>query len=496
MPIAGLARAALAAGKAALPAPDLRVAAGMMPRLNGQMVAGAVIPLGTAALLALIAPQFVWDIKLGDRPILTLWAGMTIASAIFTLWVWLVSRANHDAQPTRWTVAIILGVGLIARALILPTTPILEDDFYRYQWDGAVTAAGQNPYRYPPARFVTAPAIEGLLAATGVKPTPPPPGYQALAKAGRSTLLRVNNPHVATIYPPLAQLGFAAGHTLTPWRLTGWRIVVLGAELLTVALLIGALRAGGLPMIWSAVYWWHPLALKELTNSAHMDALLLPFLAGTLWAVLAQRTRLIALAVAGAAAVKLWPLVILPALLRRTRGAVVLGVAAAMGAMVLIAPQLAALSADAGLSRYAADWERNALAFPALVALISPFASDPAAIVRLVVAAVIIGWVVQCWRRDATAPADRIRAAATAVLLLILLSPTGYPWYVLWLAPFAVLQPRLPVLVVMAAATGYYFDFWAQIQDEPDRWRWIAPLLSAGPAWLALAVERYRKTRP
>lgn len=187
---------------------------------------------------------------------------------------------------------------------------------------------------------------------------------------------------------------------------------------------------------------------------------------------------------------------ILPALLRRTRGAVVLGVAAAMGAMVLIAPQLAALSADAGLSRYAADWERNALAFPALVALISPFASDPAAIVRLVVAAVIIGWVVQCWRRDATAPADRIRAAATAVLLLILLSPTGYPWYVLWLAPFAVLQPRLPVLVVMAAATGYYFDFWAQIQDEPDRWRWIAPLLSAGPAWLALAVERYRKTRP
>lgn len=467
-----------------------------MPCLTGPMVAGAAIPLATAGFLALIAPYFVWDIKLGDRPILTLWAGMTIASIAFTLWAWRASRTSQGTLPARWVVAIILAVGLIARALVLPTTPILEDDFYRYQWDGAVTAAGQNPYRYPPARFVTAPAIEGLLAATGVKPTPPPPGYEQLATAGRDTLLRVNNPHVATIYPPLAQLGFAAGHALTPWRLTGWRLVVLGAEALTFALLIGALRAGRLPVIWSAFYWWHPLALKELGNSAHMDALLLPFLAGALWAVLAQRTRLIALAVAGAAAVKLWPLVILPALLRRTRAAVVLGGAAAMVTLILIAPQLATLSAEAGLNRYVADWERNALAFPALVSLVSPFASDPAAIVRLVVAAIIIGWVVQCWRRDATAPADRIRAAATAVLLLILLSPTGYPWYVLWLAPFSVLQPRLPVLVVMAAATGYYFDFWAQIQDEPDRWRWIAPLLSAGPAWLALAVERYRDARP
>lgn len=463
-----------------------------MPRLNGLLVAGAAIPLATAAFLALIAPHFVWDIKLGDRPILMLWAGMAVATVTFTLWAWRVARKPSGSQPTRWVVAIILGVGLIARALVLPTTPILEDDFYRYQWDGAVTAAGQNPYRYPPARFVTAPAIEGLLAATGVKPTPPPPGYEPLAKAGRDTLLRVNNPHVATIYPPLAQLGFAAGHTLTPWRLTGWKLVVLAAEMLTFTLLIGALRAGALPVIWSAFYWWHPLALKELTNSAHMDALLLPFLAGALWAVLAQRARLIALTVAGAAAVKLWPLVILPALLRRTRGAVVLGIAAAVVTLVLIAPQLAALSADAGLNRYATDWQRNALAFPALVAVFSPFAHDPAAIVRLVVAAIIIGWVVQCWRRDAAAPADRIRAAATAVLLLILLSPTGYPWYVLWLAPFAAVQPRLPVLVIMAAAPGYYFDFWAQIQDEPDRWRWIAPLLSAGPAWLALAVERYR----
>lgn len=463
------------------------------------MVAGAAIPLGTAGFLTAISSQFVWDIKLGDRPILFFWIGMTAVTALFTLWAAQLARvrATGPGAPGRMRnlVILIAVVGLGARAIALPGTPILEDDFYRYQWDGAVTAAGKNPFVHAPARFVTAPAIEQLLVATGTKPTPPPRGYEALAKAGRDTLLRVNNPHVATIYPPLAQIGFAAGHWLTPWQLTGWKLVITGAELFSFALLVMALHAGRLPLAWSALYWWHPLALKEFSNSAHMDALLLPFLAGALWAVMARRERLMTAMIAGAAAVKLWPMLLMPALLRRTGAAIALGVAAAVITLILIAPQLAALSADAGLNRYASDWQRNALAFPALMAAFASFVVDPAPLARAIVAALIIGWVVRCWRRDPADPAARLHGAATAVLLLILLSPTGYPWYTLWLAPFVVVQPRLPLLIALAAAPGYYFDFWAQVQPDPDRWRWIAPLMSAGPVWLALAVETYRARR-
>lgn len=492
------------------------------------VVAGALIPIATALFLAAMAPRFVWEIRLGDRPIALFAIGMAIASIAFLGWaLWLVgtifdrsdpfamsevegrgwastslsvngdcnrkkSRFGARTGPARSGGALwlIFTVGLIARIALIPSTPILEDDFYRYQWDGAVTAAGKNPFVYPPARFVSAPDIDRLLVTVGLEPTPLPKGYEALARAGRATLRRVNNPHIATIYPPLAQLGFAAGHLLTPWHLTGWKIIVLIAEMLTFSLLLGALRAGQLPLAWSALYWWHPLALKEFANSAHMDALLLPFLGGALWMVMAGRTRLMAGLMAGAAAVKFWPLLIVPTLLRRGRAAIVTGAVVGLIALLLVLPQLVSATIDSGLNRYAADWQRNALAFPGLVAVIGLAASDPAPLARVLVAVIVIGWVIWAWRQDRARPLDRIHAASTAILLLMLLGPTGYPWYALWLAPFAVVQPRLPVLVLLAGAPAYYLDFWFQVRASPQDWRWIAPLLSAGPAWLALVAER------
>lgn len=465
---------------------DARVGPASLP---GILIAGALIPIATALFLAVMAPRFVWEIRLGDRPIALFAIGMAIVSITFLGWALRLTSGRDRRMRSGRALWLVFAVGLIARIMLIPSTPILEDDFYRYQWDGAVTAAGKNPFPYPPARFVTAPGIDRLLATVGLAPTPPPKGYETLARAGRETLLRVNNPHIATIYPPLAQLGFAAGHLLTPWQLTGWKIVILTAEMLTFVLLLGALRAGRLPLIWSSLYWWHPLALKEFANSAHMDALLLPFLGGALWMVIAGRTRLMALFMAGAAAVKFWPLLIVPTLLRRSRAAIVTGVMIGLLALLLVSPQLVAASANSGLSRYAADWQRNALVFPGLVAAFGLVARDAAALARLLVAGIVMGWVAWAWSRDHAAPLDRIRAASTAILLLILLGPTGYPWYALWLLPFAVVQPRLPLLVLLASAPGYYLDFWFQIRANSADWTWIAPLVSAGPVWLALVTE-------
>ena len=55
--------------------------------------------------------------------------------------------------------------------------------------------------------------------------------------------------------------------------------------------------------------------------------------------------------------------------------------------------------------------------------------------------------------------------------------------------PFAVVQPRLPVLLLFTGAPAYYLDFWLQVRANPADWTWIVPLASAGPAWLALAAE-------
>ncbi len=450
----------------------------------------AAFPLTTAGYLVAMAPSFAWNIRFGDRPILQFIGGMTLLSIVF---VGLVLRLQRrpTASPARAGsgVALVFIAGLIARLVLLPTTPILEDDHYRYLWDGAVTAAGQNPYAYPPARFVSPPGIAALLDSLALDPTPPPPGFEQLTADGQATLVRINNPHIATIYPPPAQLAFAIGHWLTPWRIEGWKLVILAAETIAFALLLGGLRAAGLPMPWAAIYWWNPLVLKEFANSGHMDALLMPLLAGALWMLLANRLWIMAGFIACAGAVKFWPLLIAPVLMRRSRAAVVAGGMVAVIAMALLLPQLLQIGPEAGLNRYTLDWERNALAFPLLAAALGPLVSDPAGGARLIVAAVLIGLVVRRWFRAAVAPRDRLATAGTVVLLLCLLSPTGYPWYSLWLAPFAVFQPRLSWVLLMAAAPAYYLGFWFQLHASEAAWRWIAPLLSAGPAWLALIRE-------
>ena len=44
----------------------------------------------------------------------------------------------------------MLACGLAARAILFASEPVLEDDYQRYLWDGAVTAQGLNPMRSRP----------------------------------------------------------------------------------------------------------------------------------------------------------------------------------------------------------------------------------------------------------------------------------------------------------------------------------------------------------
>jgi len=79
---------------------------------------------------------------------------------------------------------------------MLFTAPILEDDYYRYLWDGAVTANALNPYAYSPQQVL--------------KGTDIPVELTQLAEESGEVIHSINHPEIRTIYPPIAQAFFRA----------------------------------------------------------------------------------------------------------------------------------------------------------------------------------------------------------------------------------------------------------------------------------------------
>jgi hypothetical protein len=219
---------------------------------------------------------------------------MLAAGAIYAAAVWLLERdeALLDGASRRRVVLLILGVALLARALIV-TAPPVSTDIYRYVWDGRVQAAGINPYRYRPAD----PQVAFLRDAQI---------YPLINRAATAV----------TIYPPAAQLLFRAVTAIAP-TVTAMKLAMVACEAILVATVLAMLRRRGLPQSRIVLYAWHPLPLFEFAGSGHIDAAALCLM--MLACLAAQRQRPVQTgALLGAAAlVKFFPVAILPALYRR-----------------------------------------------------------------------------------------------------------------------------------------------------------------------------------
>jgi len=423
------------------------------------------------------------------------WPAMALAIILVLAgiaWLALPLAIARHVQSARIARVLII-IGFAARLALAPSPPLFEDDYVRYLWDGGITAAGLNPYARTPASVLN--DIHPLLPQMP-GPARPPSREAALGLQSGGVLERVSYPSVTTIYPPLAQIGFAAAHLIAPWSLLAWKLVGLAAETLTLWLLMRGLSAAGRSPGWAMLYWLCPLVIKDFANGAHMDVLLMPALAGLIWATFAGRLGIAAVLIGVAAALKFWPLLLVPGLARRGRrpaDRIALAALAIGSAALLLAPQLLALDpASSGLSAYAEGWMRNSLAFPALQAMLTALAigGDPALLTRLAVAAIIGGIALRRGMRSAgAAPMATIAGWRDTVLALLLLSPTGYSWYASWLVPFLVFAPEAAAMLLVAFVGAYYARF-------ADRAGWgaaIAPWIGFAPAWAAAGATLLRQ---
>jgi hypothetical protein len=393
-----------------------------------------------------------------------------------TIYVLFLLRARGRAP----SVALIVLVALVARGLVCTSPPLLETDFHRYLWDGALTAHGISPYQLAPAKLDAGDLGSGSNAT-----------LESLVKDAQGVLNRINHPHLTTIYPPVAQLFFAAAHAITPFHPTGLRAIFFAADATTFGLLVLVLRSLGLPVGQIAWYAWNPILLREVYSSVHMDALLLPVIAASMLAAVRHRAGLAAVLLTLAAGIKVWPVVLVPIIIRtllgrwRTLMATLAGCAATTAVTWAPVAQVPH-NENSGFLAYGRGWQNNDGFFRAGIWIterfLLSFDADPThshGFMR-VLAASLVGCVVI---RQLVAPVrdggDVMRRCLWIVAAVFLLSPTQFPWYWLWMLPFLTIFPYPPLLLYTALLPVYY----AQDLLVYPAAHWI----QHAPVWILLA---------
>lgn len=424
--------------------------------------AGALGLTVFAVALAQLSGSFGYDWAVIDMPILTLTALLTTAGSIFFAAVWW---AVHKARPAyvRHEVLVFVlmcAAGLLARLILFASEPALEDDYQRYLWDGAVAANGFNPYQSSPAEVAKGGATHPLAG---------------LATQSGAVIDRINHQDLTTIYPPVAQVGFAIAYAIEPFSLLSWRSVVLAADIATLALVAALLGMIGKSRLWAVIYWWNPVVLKEFYNSAHMDVVLLPLVLGALYLALRMRPVAATVALACAAGVKIWPVLLVPLVWRQSvkskRDLIVcLGTLVFICALWLWPYLIAGLGEKSGTLAYAERWTINAPLFTSLRAGLravldtsglfenTQMWASMSARALLGFAAVVTA--VALALKPARDAHEFIRRALIVVAAIILLAPAIYPWYTLWMAPLLALVPELGLILLYATIPLYYTYFY------------------------------------
>ncbi len=335
---------------------------------------------------------------------------------------WRCSRKMGAAQVLR--AAWIWGV--LFRVAGFFGEPVLEDDWARYLWDGRMLATTGNPYASAPAKHFNDESV--------------PESFQRV-------LDEINSPDVPTIYAPVCEYAFAASHLIAPAKLWPWKLMLLVADLLALALLLRMV-----PPRHALLYAWCPLLIQETAFTAHPDSLWVFFLVAALHDFSKGKHARMAVCCGLALATKIFALLIVPFLLVRAAWKYRL-LSLAVFAAAYLPFWLQGSAADfAGLRAMSGDWEFNSTIFAGLAHFVG---AGAAKLITLATFATIWGTLLWRWMR-ANRSATELPRGDLIFGCFFLLSAVVNPWYLLALLPFVVLRPSAWGVGALAVVTLSY----------------------------------------
>lgn len=188
---------------------------------------------------------------------------------------------------------------IVFRASLVFMLPNLSDDYFRFVWDGRLSAHGINPFVVLPSAFIDS--------------------NQAIsAGLSRELFSSLNSPDYYTIYPPVLQFVFWLSALLFPSNILGsvivMRLFIIAAETGSIFLILTILKKLELPSKNTLLYALNPLVILELSGNNHFEAFMVFFILLSVYLLLKKQIRFSAIIFSLAVCSKLLPLIFLPLL--------------------------------------------------------------------------------------------------------------------------------------------------------------------------------------
>lgn len=352
------------------------------------------------------------------------WTGLLVLLAHF--------RDGRRTVPVR---RIVLWC-LLFRAIGFAAEPVLEDDHYRYLWDGRSFALTGNPYDTAPADHFDDPTLSETFALV---------------------LEGINNPDIPSLYGPVAEYLFLLGYWVAPGQFGAIKLFLILADLGSLFLLLKLVRPRH-----ALLYAWCPLVIQEVAFTGHVDMLGVFFMVAAIYAASRGRTLRVPVYLALAVATKLLAVLLVPFLLLRGR---LREWALLLLVLAMVYWPLAGSGGPGeslGFGIFLADWEFNSTLF----ALLANWGGTHFA--KLIGAGVVGGLGVALLVREYTRKNTYEVAGGSArssfsiprgdwlFACFFLFAPVVNPWYLLWLLPFLCVYPSAWGVAALAAVSLSY----------------------------------------
>jgi len=336
---------------------------------------------------------------------------MIIYSLVFLLFLFAAQLVKRREKKTislfdkEFSLAyVIILFGLLFRLTLVPSSPTTSDDYYRYLWEGKVLLHGINPYEKNPA------------------------DTSLIYLHGKDLPSKVSFKTMTAIYPPVAQLIFAASYFISGESPVGLKLIYLICEFFTLLFLLKLFRLQKENEHQIIFYAWLPLPIMEFFVNAHLDAAAVMFFVMFLYFVMKNNVIGSSLSFGLSFLIKLYPVFLLPLLLKKFRfkKAVLFY---SLFLLIVVVFYFPFLPQDRPLTssifKYLSHWEFNGSVYQ----FVNMFLNNGQTTRLICTACLVVAVAVISFSYK-----NFLYGVYAVLLAMIIFTPTFYPWYMGWIA--------------------------------------------------------------